>query len=216
MIYVKEKDRIKKYDIEIDKERLEGLKIKIINDCSIIKHVKQKVREDCKTNDYDFMHVRNYHARLINKISNNDFFGPPLISIYEEEYDFYEEPKIVGLIDEVINGKDKKVLELLEYKDEELDYESLEDKLKKLLSNRNEKNASKFIKEVEELAENFRNITYQKPVGTYLSDVKSCIKLILVDEISYQDYLRVHKFVDGDFKNEPLSMKKVKNCFSDK
>lgn len=208
MIYVKEKDRIKKYDIEIDKERLEGLKIKIINDCSIIKHVKQKVREDCKTNDYDFMHVRNYHARLINKISNNDFFGPPLISIYEEEYDFYEEPKIVGLIDEVINGKDKKVLELLEYKDEELDYESLEDKLKVLLS-KNNKDTYKFMKEMEELIEQCKNTRYQKPVSTYLSEVQSCIKLILVDEIPYQDYLRVYKFMDEDFQKKILPMEMV-------
>ncbi len=208
MIYVKEKDRIKKYDIEIDKERLEGLKIKIINDCSIIKHVKQTVREDCKTNDYDFMHVRNYHARLINKISNNDFFGPPLISIYEEEYDFYEEPKIVGLIDEVINGKDKKVLELLEYKDEELDYESLEDKLKVLLS-KNNKDTYKFMKEMEELIEQCINTRYQKPVSTYLSEVQSCIKLILVDEISYQDYLRVYKFMDEDFQKKILPMEMV-------
>lgn len=208
MIYVKEKDRIKKYDIEIDKERLEGLKIKIINDCSIIKHVKQKVREDCKTNDYDFMHVRNYHARLINKVSNNDFFGPPLISIYEEEYDFYEEPKIVGLIDEVINGKDKKVLELLEYKDEELDYESLEDRLKVLLS-KNNKDTYKFMKEMEELIEQCKNTRYQKPVSTYLSEVQSCIKLILVDEISYQDYLRVYKFMDEDFQKKILPMEMV-------
>ncbi len=208
MIYVKEKDRIKKYDIEIDKERLEGLKIKIVNDCSIIKHVKQKVREDCKTNDYDFMHVRNYHARLINKISNNDFFGPPLISIYEEEYDFYEEPKIVGLIDEVINGKDKKVLELLEYKDEELDYESIGDKLKVLLS-KNNKDTYKFMKEMEELIEQCKNTRYQKPVSTYLSEVQSCIKLILVDEISYQDYLRVYKFMDEDFQKKILPMEMV-------
>lgn len=215
MIYVKEENVLKKYKIEIDKEKLESLKIKIINECSVIKHVKVRQREDCLTSDYDFMHIRNYSKRFVEKIDNNDFYGPPLISIYEVEYDFYKEPKIVKLIEEVLNGNDEKTLELLEYKDDYDDevQESLEEKLNKLLLNKDSfKNTEELIYKTKELLEDYKNTKYQKTVSTYLNDVKSCVKLMLIDEISYEDYLRVYNFMDNkkqDIIDKLLTIKPV-------
>ena len=199
MIYVKEEDVIKKYKIEVDKQNLESLKIKLINECSVIKHIKEKQREDNLTSDYDFMHIRNYSKRFIERVDNHDFYGSPLIDIYEVEYDFYIEPKIVKLIEEVLKGNEEKALELLEYKEDDEVHESLQDKLNKLLSNEdNFNNTEKVIYETKELLDEYKNTKYQKPVSIYLNDVKECVKLVLIDEISLEDYLRVYNFIDKE------------------
>lgn len=213
MIYVKEEEVLKKYKIEVDKEKLLSLKYKIINDCSTIKHIKEKQREDNLTSDYDFVHIRNYSKRFIERVDNRDFYGPPLIDIYEVEYDFYKEPIIVKLIEEVLNDNDKKALELLEYKENDEVHESLQEKLNKLLSNEENFNIpEKIIYETKALLDEYKNIKYQKRVSIYLNDVKKCVKLVLIDEISYEDYLRVYGFVDKEKQEEldkSLSIKSV-------
>ena len=199
MICIKDEKSLKKYKVEVDKCSLEGLKFKIINECSVIKHIKQKQREDNLTSDYDFVHIRNYYKKFVERIDNNDFYGPPMIDIYEVEYDLYKEPDIIKIIDEILKGNYDKVLELLEYKAEDEIHESLEDKLNKLLSNKdNLNNTEKLIYETKELLDEYKNTKYQKPVSIYLDDVKKCINLILLDEISYDEYLRVYNFIDKE------------------
>lgn len=197
MIYVKEENVLKKYKIEVDKEKLLELKYKIINECSIIKHIKEKQREDNLTSDYDFVHIRNYSKRFIERIDNRDFYGSPLISIYEVEYDFYKEPEIIKLLEEVLNGNEEKTLELLEYEPKEEKQESLEDKLSSLLSN-NDGNDEKIIYETKKMFEDYQNTKYQKSVSIYLEDVKKCIRLLFIDEISYAEYKRVCNFIYQD------------------
>lgn len=145
------------------------------------------------------MHIRNYSKRFIERVDNHDFYGSPLIDIYEVEYDFYIEPKIVKLIEEVLKGNEEKALELLEYKEDDEVHESLQDKLNKLLSNEdNFNNTEKVIYETKELLDEYKNTKYQKPVSIYLKDVKECVKLVLIDEISLEDYLRVYNFIDKE------------------
>lgn len=210
MICVNDEKSLKKYKVELDKVTLEGLKFKIINECSVIKHIKEKQREDNLTSDYDFVHIRNYYKKFVERIDNNDFYGPPMIDIYEVEYDFYEEPKIVELIEEALNGNEEKALELLEYKDEDEICESLEDKLNNLLTNKNSFNSEKdLIYKAKELLDKHQNTKYQKPISIYLNDVKNCINLILIDEISYEEYLRVYNFLDKEA--EPKRIKIINN-----
>ena len=197
MIFVREEGKLKKYKVEVDKEKLLGLKYRIINDCSIIKHVKERQREDNLTSDYDFIHIRNYSKRFIKRISNNDFFGPTMIDIYEVEYDFYKEPEIIQIIEEVLNGNDEKSLELLEYNPKEEKHEMFEEKINKLLIN-NIGDDEKLIYKTKELLEEYKNTNYQKSVSIYLEDVKNCIELLLIDEISYEEYKRVCQFVYVD------------------
>lgn len=196
MIYVKEEDKLKKYQIEIDKENLQSLKYKIINDCSIIKHVKERQREDYLTCDLDFIHVRNYRKRFVERVSNNDFFGPPMKDIYEEEYDYYEEPDVIKIIEEVLKGNENKTLELLNYEVIEEPNKNLEEKLSELMLNT--KSEESLIYEAKKLLEEHKNTTYQKSVSIYLEDVKNCIRLLFVDEISYEEYMKVCKFIYFD------------------
>ena len=196
MIYVKEEDKLKKYQIEIDKENLESLKYKIINDCSIIKHIKQKEEEKYLTGDLDFIHVKNYRKRFVERIDNNDFYGPPMKDIYEEEYDYYEEPDVIKIIEEVLKGNENKTLELLNYEVIEEPNKNLEEKLSELMLNT--KSEESLIYEAKKLLEEHKNTTYQKSVSIYLEDVKNCIRLLFVDEISYEEYMKVCKFIYFD------------------
>ena len=101
MVLMKEVDTVKKYQIIIDSEKLSSLRYKIINDCSTIEHINMRVKENYLPYD-DGIYVRNYHQRFVERVSNNDFFGPPLIDIYQVEYDKYNEPDIIKLIDKFI------------------------------------------------------------------------------------------------------------------
>ena len=63
MIYfMDEGKKRKKYEIVVDKNGLEKLKVEIINNCSMIIH------HDCNTtetpNYYDILRIRNYGANL--------------------------------------------------------------------------------------------------------------------------------------------------------
>ena len=196
MIYVKEEDKLKKYKIEIDKENLESLKYKIINDCSVIKHIKQRKEEKYLTGDLDFIHVKNYRKRFVERIDNNDFYGPPMKDIYEEEYDYYEEPAVIKNIEEVLKGNENKTLELLNYEVKEEQEKNLKEKLNELIFNT--KNEETLIYEAKKLLEEHKNTTYQKSVNIYLEDVKNCIRLLFVDEISYEEYEKVCKFIYMD------------------
>lgn len=210
MIYVKENDMIKKYQIEIDKEKLKALKIKIINECSKIEHIKIKKKEDYFPNIYDFLHVRNFTKKFSERISNNDFYGPPMLDIYEIEYDFYHEPKIVEIIDKALNDNEESTLELLEYKSQNKSNE-LECKLNEIIKNKtDDEKLMEVLEEAKAMLRQKKLNAKQKNVEEYLPNVKSCVRLILVDEISLEDYNRVCLFADKELINiKPGLQKKI-------
>lgn len=195
MIYVKENESVKKYKIEVNKEKLNNLKYMIIKNCSVIEHIKQMVREDYLP-FHDGIYIRNYWQKFIRRDANSDFFGPTFINIYEVEYDYYNEPSIVKIINKVVEGDEEASMELLNYnKPSKKDYKA---EVNKLLEDKD--NIEKNIQKINELIQEEKYNKDQKDISFYLSDVKSCISLILVDECSYEDYLRFCKFIDTNEK----------------
>lgn len=191
MVLMKEVDTVKKYQIIIDSEKLSSLRYKIINDCSTIEHINMRVKENCLPYDDD-IYIRNYHQRFVERVSNNDFFGPPLIDIYQVEYDKYNEPDIIKLIDKVIEGNEEAAIELLSYnKKSKKDYK---EEINKLLEDK--ENIVNNIEKINELLEEEKYNKSQKDISFYLQDIKACISLILIDECSYDDYQRFCKFCD--------------------
>ena len=195
MILIKENDTVKKYQITIDKEKLSNLKYGIINNCSVIKHIKEKVREDYLPYN-DGFYIRNYFQTFVERVSNNDFFGPTFIDIYQVEYDSYNEPDIIKLINKVIDGSKEAAIELLSYnKSLKKDYKS---EINKLLEDK--ENIGDNIEKINELLEEEKYNKNQKDIGFYLADIKACISLMLIDECSYDDYQRFCKFCDANEK----------------
>lgn len=194
MFFVKDGQTIKKYKIEIDKETLGILRLNIINDCSLITHVKEKIRED-RRYDYDNLFYRNYSEKFIERIDNNDFFGSPTIDIYEVIYDRYEPPDIIELIDNVLAGNEDSSIELLNYNPPVVkDIQIQIDELLKDTSDLDKLQAN--IEKVNELINQKEVNKNQKDVSVYLLDVKACIKVILVEEIDYEFYIKACKFLD--------------------
>lgn len=195
MILIKENDIVKKYQTTIDKEKLSSLKYGVINNCSVIKHIKEKVKEDYLPYN-DGFYIRNYFQTFVERVSNNDFFGPPLIDIYQVEYDIYNEPDIIKLIDKVIDGNEDAAIELLSYsKRTKKDYKN---EINKLLEDK--ENIGDNIDKINKLLEEEKYNKGQKDISFYLSDIKACVSLILIDECSYDDYQRFCKFCDANEK----------------
>lgn len=153
MFFVKDGEVIKKYKIEIDREK------------------------------------------FIESIDNNDFFGSPTIDIYEVKYDYYELPKIIELIDKVLSGNEDASIELLNYipsmrKDIQMQIDELlkdTSDFDKLQDN---------IKKVNKLIKQKKSNKDQKDVSVYLLDVKSCIKVILIEEMDFEVYIKACAFLD--------------------
>ena len=195
MVLMKEVDTVKKYQIIIDSEKISSLRYKIINDCSTIEHINMRVKENYLPYD-DGIYIRNYHQRFVERVSNNDFFGPPLIDIYQVEYDNYNEPDIIKLIDKVIEGNEQAAIELLSYsKRTKKDYKN---EINKLLEDK--ENIGDNIDKINKLLEEEKYNKGQKDISFYLSDIKTCVSLILIDECSYDDYQRFCKFCDANEK----------------
>ena len=195
MVYVEENETIKKYKIEVEHEKLYALKLKIINECSLVSHVTLKRREDyLPKQNHEFM--KNYHERKVGKTENNDFFGPLYYDLYEVSYDWYEKTKYIELIEEVLRGNPKDVFELLKYvpsKKKTIEELSLE--LSKL--NPNSKKMREKLEEIEVRVKNAHLNKNKKEEIEFMDAVIGCIHIILVDEIDKETYKNVSKFTDS-------------------
>lgn len=54
--------------------------------------------------------------------------------------------------------------------------------------------------------------TKQRKIDVYLSNVKSCVKLTLIDEISFDDYNRVYSFLDKEKQEKFDKITSIKQC----
>ena len=98
MIYVEENETIKKYKIEIDWEKLYALKLRIINECSLVFHVTYEQREDyIKSQNPEY--IKNYSEIKVGKTENRDFYGPLYYDLYEVSFDSYEKTEYLELIE---------------------------------------------------------------------------------------------------------------------
>lgn len=80
----------------------------------------------------------------------------------------------------------------------------LEDKLNEIIKNKsNDEKLIETLEETKALLKQKKLNAKQKKIDVFLLDVKSCVKLTLVDEISFEDYNRVYSFIDKE-KSEKL------------
>lgn len=197
MIIVKDNDVVKKYKFEIDKEKLEKLKSEIIENCSIIRHKKTKVDDRygminsiCKDKS---IYIKNYNMKKIKEVENNDFYGPSWYTVYEEEYDLYDYPDVVDIINEVLKNNEEMIIKLL-------NYESKEDEINipNIITKGDPSKIEDSLKKASAAFAEYKLRYNVVPLSKYLPDVKACIKMILIDECSYDDYRRFCKFKDID------------------
>ena len=196
MIIVKDNDVVKKYKFEVDKEKLEKLKYEIIVNCSIIRHKKERI-DDRFTLRYAYedksKYIINYNIKEVEKVINNDFYGPDWYNVYEEEYDLYDYPDVVDIIKEVLKNNEEMIIKLL-------NYESKEDEINipNIITKGDPSKIEDSLKKASDAFTEYKLHYNVVPLSKYLPDVKACIKMILIDEYSYDDYRRFCKFKDID------------------
>ena len=100
MLYFRKNDEvIEKYQIDFNKEEVETLKEKIINNCSFIKHEEY---ESDHLPRFTGKIIKNYIYTYIGKEKN---YFEETRDIYLYSYDEYKPPYLVELINQLLNGK---------------------------------------------------------------------------------------------------------------
>lgn len=206
MYFYKKKGKdIIKYEVKIEKEKLSKIRFQIINNCSHIKHIKNRVTDSCMPKYWDYEHIRNYHERYIGRIEYNDFYSMPEDQ-YLVEYDYYTHPPLIQLIDNLLNGDTSAIEQIEKLKDESLDKEQeLLNEQKKIINKLNnmiEKNKQNQIyllnQNQEKLLEYYKEQELNKnqvSATRYKKQVLDCIEFKEVEIISYKTVLEVMRFL---------------------
>ena len=120
--------------------------------------------------------------------------------MFHVTYDERIFPEVITLIDEVLNDNYNNVIKLLDYKEMKskdnkkqtmnIDISNIED-LKK-----SKEEIDKIINELynDKLNEN------RVSVNKYINKIRKCITLVLVDELSVEDFNKTYNFVDDSIK----------------
>lgn len=197
MIYfMDEGKKRKKYEIVVDKNGLEKLKVEIINNCSMIIH------HDCNTtetpNYYDILRIRNYSDEKIGIYESNDFYASRE-TLYHVIYDEYKYPYLIELIDRLLNNDEEALDEILNP-----NFEKEQISIDKMINILEEKYNSISLSEIvvkREILEKLSQLYKLKELNKnqisvigYYSKVKNFIKLKLIDDIDIELINRVNKF----------------------
>ncbi len=101
MYYVEEDNTIIKYEVVVDEEALQALRLEIINNCSKIMTYKINDATDIVRDNInaDTLHVRDYQE----KVAGNFICEGKSYPVYEVSFKYYEFPPIISYIDAVLN-----------------------------------------------------------------------------------------------------------------
>lgn len=206
MYYYKKKGKdIIKYEVKIDIEKLNKIRFQMINNCSYIKHIKNRVTDSCMPKYWDYEHIRNYHEKYEGRIEYNDFYSMPEDQ-YLVEYDYYTHPPLIQLIDSLLNGDTSSIEQIEKMKDENIDKEkeilAEQQEIINKLNTMKEKNKQDQIyllnQSQEKLLEYYKEKELnrnQVPSTRYKRQVLSCIEFKELEIIPYKTVLEVMRFL---------------------
>lgn len=188
MYYIEQiEDELVKYEVKIDQEQLEKIKIEIINNCSEIIHIKEIGNRP--TNEiHDTLHIRDFKRKFLYKKEYNDFYMPDE-DIYEFDYYEYKDTTLVNLINRLLARNTNVILNLKNPEENNQlndKNQNLEEKIKKLLSNIDKVSPQ----QLEELNQQLESYLEYKELNSdrksdlgYYSEVLECITLEEQDRI---------------------------------
>lgn len=212
LIKVYENGLFKEYEVKIDREKLEKVKQAIIYNCSFIRH-----RTDEFPLGFGFKSNYKYKKyKILNVICGNYAFtrdgrDGPDVDYYTYTCDEYHFPKIVNIIDEILDGDITKIKDLFE-ETEELDsmdkYRDVKplEKAKILLDDYIKNSDIETLNQLRSLIDNYEHPEMDAPkenVQTYFPKLKDCFEFI---EVRCQDIADTDKVKEifGDRWKEKL------------
>lgn len=194
MVYLKRNnDVVEKYKFDFDKERIEKLKNEIVNKCSFIEH---KEYESDSYISIDVNTVKNFMCNLIGK---KEYFEE-VRDVYFYQYDEYNPPYLVELINRLLKDDSSAIEEILNY---DISHElSIDDKIalvnkefikidSKDITKRKEK-----LKEIERLLKVQELNKDQQNIEFYYDQLIGLINFDLIDSISISKISRVESFLE--------------------
>ncbi len=194
MVYLKRNnDVVEKYKVDFDKERIEKLKNEIVNKCSFIEH---KEYESDSYISIDVNTVKNFMCNLIGK---KEYFEE-VRDVYFYQYDEYNPPYLVELINRLLKDDSSAIEEILNY---DISHElSIDDKIalvnkefikidSKDITKRKEK-----LKEIERLLKVQELNKDQQNIEFYYDQLIGLINFDLIDSISISKISRVESFLE--------------------
>lgn len=199
VIFIRNKDKILKYEVGIDKESLSKLKYEIIDKCSIITH--KDYQDTYLPKMYgidDYLKYRNYSEVKIGVREYNDFYSMPE-DLYRIKYDEYHFPYLVELLDKLLED-DIDVLNEIYNVNSKKEIKSIDEKInrqKDLIESIDDFETNKKINELEKLKELIEQKELNKNqvnVLKYYNKVKKLISFNLIDSITYEEVKRVSNF----------------------
>lgn len=222
MYIVRENDCLKKYSVSVDIERMRQIRDKLFDECKIIYHVNDlcwcygygsATKEiDNKKEHLFWSRVKNYTPRHCHYHGRYEFTKEE----YHLEYDFYEVPKVIELLDKVIGcieydviGYEYHIINLqeiskLESKKRTYTYDvNLDEEVFELLNFNDlsySENLSMFTdsKDIEKIYEPEKE--KEELISDSIRKIKECITITLVDELDFDTYSKTIKFLDDDAK----------------
>ncbi len=200
MIYFRKNDEvIEKYQVSFDKEEIEKLKKKIINNCSFIKH--EEYESDYSPRFTDEI-IRNFTYTPTGKVK--EYFEETR-DIYRYSYDEYKPPYLVELINQLLNGNSKAIDKILNYDistkstiDDRIDLANQE--FNKIAPEDIIKKKEK-LKELEDLLKTKKLNKNQQSIDIYYNQLIGLIKFDLVDSLSISELGRIESFLEIDLSS---------------
>lgn len=183
-VYEKQDDKVKKYDVFYDREKLEDLKDRIINNCSYVKHIKTET-----INPYSIKGTLDYEIRNLTYKEN-----PPIDRFdhfednYDVEYDKVTYPKLVGIIYSFLRNEVSAIDDLSKYTVEDLTsflaskIESLDDEINNISNKEIAKKRAK-LEELEGLINDAKLNENKQSTEEYFEELKQLITAQYIDEI---------------------------------
>lgn len=200
MFYFRKNDEvIEKYQVSFDKEEIEKLKKKIINNCSFIKH--EEYESDYSPRFTDEI-IRNFTYTPTGK--EKEYFEETR-DIYRYSYDEYKPPYLVELINQLLNGNSKAIDKILNYDistkstiDDRIDLANRE--FNKIAPEDIIKKKEK-LKELEDLLKAKKLNKNQQSIDIYYNQLIGLIKFDLVDSLSKSELGRIESFLEIDLSS---------------
>jgi len=200
---------IEKYEVIFDKEKLEQLKLEIINKCSLINHIEYEGY--LEPYRYNQLQIRNIQKR---NIGIREYETEPDMDLYLYSYDEYKFPNLVYSINKLISGYSQAIEEIFNnapqknfsYTEElnelvkdlnDIDLLSIDEKRKKL-------------DKIEEFLKYIELNSKQKNVEEYYPIVQNQITFNFIDSLPLETINRVNEFYEYNVIH-PIKTKRIRS-----
>ena len=208
MFYViKNDETINKYQINFDKEEIEKIKKRIINNCSKRTHViKESTLKPSELINNPLCerisHLKKKNTRRTTSYSDTSEDK----IVYEYDYILITYPHLVFLVDKLLNDDETAIYNIMDYKVEyPINYDELliqeNEKIHKFVDN----NLEEVIKKVENLKsllEEKELNKNQQSTEIYYNQLIGLIKFNLIDSLQISELERIESFLNINLSRE--------------